>query len=83
MKKVTFYTGLLLSASILLSACQQQEDSAISESESSSQEITTSEELTPTSLSEGALPRKYQQKQKLPKSPIRFRIPQKDSLQVS
>ena len=54
MKKVTFYTGLLLSASILLSACQQQEDSAISESESSSQEITTSEELTPTSLSEGA-----------------------------
>ena len=52
MKKVTFYTGLLLSASILLSACQQKSPVIV---ESSSQETTTAEDPVPTNLAEGTI----------------------------
>lgn len=52
MKKATFYTGLLLSASILLSACQQK---AAVAPEPSSQEATTAEEPVSTSLAEGTV----------------------------
>ena len=52
MKKSTFYTGLLLSASILLSACQQKSPVIV---ESSSQETTTAEDPVPTNLAEGTI----------------------------
>lgn len=52
MKKITLYIGLLLSASILLSACQQK---AAVAPESSSQGATTAEDPVPTNLAEGTL----------------------------
>ena len=52
MKKSTFYTGLLLSASILLSACQQKSPVIV---EPSSQEATTAEEPVPINLSESTV----------------------------